>query len=127
MPAGEVLAGSVLGAATGLSLGGIGILLTTSAGAAVGVAVHRYRTEQRLGHAARHGSRVVRDRVDELAAAATGAMRELGGAMRTAAGAEYARAVAELEAEAPTGKPGRRHPAAPKPEAPRPPLPNWRA
>ncbi|MFD9476941.1 hypothetical protein [Streptomyces nojiriensis] len=106
MPAGEVLAGSVLGAATGLSLGGIGILLTTSAGAAVGVAVHRYRTEQRLGHAARHGSRVVRDRVDELAAAATGAMRELGGAMRTAAGAEYARAVAELEAEAPTGEAG---------------------
>ncbi|MFF4448843.1 hypothetical protein [Streptomyces sp. NPDC001502] len=106
MPAGEVLAGSVLGAATGLSLGGIGILLTTSAGAAVGVAVHRYRTEQRLGHAARHGSRVVRDRVDELAAAATGAMRELGGAMRTAAEAGYARAVAELEAKAPTVQAG---------------------
>ncbi|MER6251895.1 hypothetical protein ABT224_11050 [Streptomyces sp. NPDC001584] len=106
MPAGEVLAGSVLGAATGLSLGGIGILLTTSAGAAVGVAVHRYRTEQRLGHAARHGSRVVRDRVDELAAAATGAMRELGGAMRTAARAEYARAVAELGAKAPTVEAG---------------------
>ncbi|MGW7327136.1 hypothetical protein ACWGIU_00580 [Streptomyces sp. NPDC054840] len=102
MPAGEVLAGSVLGAATGLSLGGIGILLTTGAGAAVGVAVHRYRTEQRVGHAARHGSRVVRDRVDELAAAATGAMRELGGAVRAAAEAEYARAVAELEAKAPT-------------------------
>ncbi|WP_030712658.1 hypothetical protein [Streptomyces sp. NRRL F-2580] len=106
MPAGEVLAGSVLGAATGLSLGAIGILLTTSAGAAVGVAVHRYRTEQRLGHAARHGSRVVRDRVDELAAAATGAMRELGGAMRTAAEAEYARTVAELEAKAPTVEAG---------------------
>ncbi|WP_030774634.1 MULTISPECIES: hypothetical protein [unclassified Streptomyces] len=106
MPAGEVLAGGVLGAATGLSLGGIGILLTTSAGAAVGVAVHRYRTEQRLDHAARRGSRVVRDRVDELAAAASGAMRELGGAMRTAAEAEYARAVAELEAKAPTVEAG---------------------
>ncbi|MGW7438507.1 hypothetical protein [Streptomyces sp. NPDC054849] len=104
MPVGEVLAGSVLGAATGLSLGGFGILLTTSAGAAVGVAVHRYKTEQRLGHAARHGSRVVRDRVDELAGAATRAMRELGRAMRTAAEAEYARAVAELEAKAPTAE-----------------------
>ncbi|MFE5677658.1 hypothetical protein ACFQ7B_21170 [Streptomyces erythrochromogenes] len=106
MPSGEVLAGGVLGAATGLSLGGIGILLTTGAGAAVGVAVHRYRTEQRLGHAARHGSRVVRDRVDELAAAATGAMRELGRAVRTAAEAEYARAVAELEARAATVEAG---------------------
>ncbi|MFG2341796.1 hypothetical protein [Streptomyces yangpuensis] len=106
MPPGEVLAGGVLGAATGLSLGGIGVLLTTSAGAAVGVAVHRYRTEQRLGHAARHGSRVVRDRVDEVAAAATGAMRELGGAVRTAADAQYARAVAELDAKAPTVEAG---------------------